>query len=170
MKGQAETVQLVKAPTKNISRKIKILSPKKKSGIHTNLKAQEYSQGSAPQFANAVAHIRDGYPKKAVTDLAERLGISQEILVKSVGLSARTIRSRKNKLTPLESDRLVRIEQVFGEACDVLRDEERVRRWFNKPAFGLGGAKPIDMQQIFLLIEDYANEANAKNSQFIVCL
>jgi putative toxin-antitoxin system antitoxin component (TIGR02293 family) len=94
-------------------------------------------------FAKTVALIRQGYAKRSVAELAAKLQVTREQLLQAVGLSARTIRGRKVRLTPLETDRLVRVEQVFKKACDVLGTD--AASWMTQPAYGFGGTKPLDM-------------------------
>ncbi len=96
-------------------------------------------------FAQAVGLIRKGYSKGSVAELADKLRVSREQLVHAVGLSARTIRGRKDRLTPLETDRLVRLEKVFEKACEVLGSEQEAADWMTQPAYGFGGIKPLDM-------------------------
>lgn len=94
-------------------------------------------------FAKAVALIRQGYAKRSVAELAAKLQVTREQLLQAVGLSPRTIRGRKVRLTPLETDRLVRVEQVFKKACHVLGTD--AASWMTQPAYGFGGTKPLDM-------------------------
>jgi putative toxin-antitoxin system antitoxin component (TIGR02293 family) len=94
-------------------------------------------------FAKTLELIRQGYAKRSVAKLAAQLQVTQEQLLHAVGLSPRTIRGRKDRLTSLETDRLVRVEQVFQKAFEVLGTE--AASWMSQPAYAFGGIKPLDM-------------------------
>jgi putative toxin-antitoxin system antitoxin component (TIGR02293 family) len=96
-------------------------------------------------FVEAVDLIRAGYLKRSVAELAGKLQVTQEHLLQAVSLSPRTIRGRKNRLTALETDRLVRVEQVFQKASAVLGSQQNAVEWMTSPAYGFGGIKPLDM-------------------------
>lgn len=98
---------------------------------------------SGDTFARTVDAIRHGYSKRSVAKLATQLKVTQAQLLHAVGLSPRTIRGRKDRLTSLETDRLVRVEQVFQKAQEVLGAD--AANWMTDPAYGLGGTKPLDM-------------------------
>ena len=98
---------------------------------------------SSNTFAQTVNAIRQGYSKRSVAKLAVQLQVTQEQLLHAVGLSPRTIRGRKGRLTSLETDRLVRVEQVFQKAQEVLGAD--AASWMTDPAYGLDGTKPLDM-------------------------
>lgn len=96
------------------------------------------------QVVAVIESIRAGLPKAKITTLAEKLGLTQTRLLESVGLVPRTLRNREERLTPVEGERLLRVEQVFDEAVRILGSEERARKWITTPAYGLGNLKPLD--------------------------
>jgi putative toxin-antitoxin system antitoxin component (TIGR02293 family) len=96
-------------------------------------------------FAKTIATIRQGYSKRCVAELAAKLHVTQDQLLHAVGLSPRTIRGRTDRLSLLETDRLVRLEQVFKKACEVFGTQAEAADWLTQPAYGFGGIKPLDL-------------------------
>jgi putative toxin-antitoxin system antitoxin component (TIGR02293 family) len=53
--------------------------------------------------------------------------------------------SRRTKLTPEETEKILRIKHLFEHATKVFGSEEEARHWLNNPAYGLEGQRPIDL-------------------------
>lgn len=73
--------------------------------------------------------------------------VSQADILAAVG-TARTLKRRmvaRQKLTPQESGRLVRIARLVAIASDVLGDEARARNWVSQPNRALGGRRPLEV-------------------------
>ena len=113
-----------------------------KSGLRSSA---EPAAGTNDGFTRAVETIRRGYSRRYVGELAARLHVPQEQLLRAVTLSPRTIRGRTARLSPLETDRLVRVEQVFQKACEVFDTKEEAASWLVQPAYGFDGIKPLDL-------------------------
>ena len=63
-------------------------------------------------------------------------------------IPARTLkhrRSRKQTLSPDESDKLARLIRVFDQAVAVFGDRERARNWLNKPKKRFEERTPLQM-------------------------
>jgi putative toxin-antitoxin system antitoxin component (TIGR02293 family) len=93
--------------------------------------------------------IRKGVPSKTFSEIAKRVGLAQAELAKKLGLSPRTMASRlaakRTKLTAEESEKTLRIQQIFDQATRVFGTEEEAREWLTSPAYGLEGQRPIDL-------------------------
>jgi putative toxin-antitoxin system antitoxin component (TIGR02293 family) len=67
--------------------------------------------------------VREGIPVKALGVLALRLDLAQAEISEKIGIPLRTL-SRRNaensRLTPAESDRTVRLAQVYANAAETL--------------------------------------------------
>jgi len=109
---------------------------------------QPAGASAAPDFtpANLIEMIHLGLPVQELMDLQVRLAVPMDQLVPLLGLSKATLHRRKagGKLTPAESDRVVRYARLMGKAVEVLESEENARQWLSSPQFGLGGAVPLD--------------------------
>jgi putative toxin-antitoxin system antitoxin component (TIGR02293 family) len=93
--------------------------------------------------------IRKGMPSKTFSEVAKRVGLAQADLAKKLGLSPRTMASRLavrgTKLTAEESEKTLRIQQIFEQATRVFGTEDEAREWLTSPAHGLEGQRPIDL-------------------------
>jgi putative toxin-antitoxin system antitoxin component (TIGR02293 family) len=109
-----------------------------------------------------ILKIREGIPAKAFVDTAKRLGLSQRELAEKLGLAPRTIAARVGaaggKLNPEESEKILRVQEVFDQAARVFESEQAGREWLISPAYGLKGQRPIDLLDIepgSKLVRDY---------------
>jgi|SRR5580658_9572612 putative toxin-antitoxin system antitoxin component (TIGR02293 family) len=91
--------------------------------------------------------IRSGLPFTSLERVSKYLEITPLVMVESLGLAKRTVarRAQEKKLSPSESERLVRLTRVFAEAKNVLGSEEKARRWTLKPSRALAGAIPLSL-------------------------
>lgn len=107
------------------------------------------SAGTGKYFRVLVEEIRKGVPSKIFVETAKRMGLGQEELARKLGLKPRTIASRlasrEKKLNPNESERVLRIKQIFDQAVQVFGSEEQAREWVMNTAYGLEGQRPIDL-------------------------
>src|ERR1700721_4262156 len=80
--------------------------------------------------------VREGLPVKALLLLAERLDLRQAEIAEKIGIPRRTLTRRlqqHSRLTAAESDRAVRLAQVFSPAADTLGDEDKAAAWLKTP-------------------------------------
>jgi putative toxin-antitoxin system antitoxin component (TIGR02293 family) len=75
----------------------------------------------------------------------EHLKASDDLLAQALGISARTLRRRRETgtLTPDESDRLVLLAEIVVRARQALDGAEAVREWLRTPHSMLGGESPL---------------------------
>jgi putative toxin-antitoxin system antitoxin component (TIGR02293 family) len=91
--------------------------------------------------------VREGLPAKALFLLAKRLELTQAEISAKVGIPQRTLTrrmARNARLTAAESDRTVRLAQVFATAAETLGTEEKAAQWLKTPNRALRGGCPID--------------------------
>jgi len=90
--------------------------------------------------------INLGLPIGELEYLRSHLDVPIDRLTQNIGLSRATFHRRKaaGRLTPDESDKVVRFAQLLGLANKVLENEEDARRWLTSPQYGLGGAVPLN--------------------------
>ena len=122
--------------------------------------ARKYSQAA---FRNAVRKhvsksasgdvpgadsIREGLEISTLDEIRERLGLSEELLERTLHVSTRTLQRRRkvaDRLSPAESDRLWRILHVFKLALEAFDyHEEAARTWLTTPKAILRGEAPIE--------------------------
>ncbi|MGB7547091.1 MAG: antitoxin Xre/MbcA/ParS toxin-binding domain-containing protein [Terracidiphilus sp.] len=91
--------------------------------------------------------VREGLPVKALLLLAERLDLKQAEISEKIGIPRRTLTRRlaqHERLTAAESDRAVRLAQVYSTAAETLGDEEKAAAWLKTPNRALRGGRPLD--------------------------
>jgi putative toxin-antitoxin system antitoxin component (TIGR02293 family) len=91
--------------------------------------------------------VREGLPAEALFLLAKRLGLTQAEISAKIGIPQRTLTrrlTRKGRLTAGESDRTVRLAQVFATATETLGSEEKAAQWLKATNRALRGGRPLD--------------------------
>lgn len=93
-----------------------------------------------------VALLRRGLPIAEMETLQLAMGLPQEAMAPLLGISRATLHRRllAGKLSPAESDRLLRHARLLGLANAVLESPSDARQWLQARQFGLGGATPLD--------------------------
>jgi putative toxin-antitoxin system antitoxin component (TIGR02293 family) len=91
--------------------------------------------------------VRAGLPVKALSLLAERLDLRQAQISEKIGIPKRTLTRRlaqHSRLTAAESDRTVRLAQVYSTAAETLGDGDKAAAWLKTPNRALRGGRPLD--------------------------
>lgn len=90
--------------------------------------------------------VQRGLPFDELEALRVALDLPLDQLAPKLGMSLATLHRRKQegRLTQAESDRLMRYARLMRQAMELFRDETSSREWLKRPAFGLGGAVPLD--------------------------
>lgn len=104
-------------------------------------------KGAARQGAPSavVKALKAGLPVKELDDLRSALDLPMDKLAPLLGISKATLHRRKGagKLDAAESDRVLRLARLLGQAAAVMESLEAGRRWLAAPQIGLGGATPL---------------------------
>lgn len=105
--------------------------------------------GLAPRETSRLLGVLDeGLPFAAFERLLRTAGLSASELAQAVAIPARTLVRRRHagRLTPAESDRLVRVSRILARAVDVYEGNlERAVLWLKAPIAALGGKRPLDL-------------------------
>jgi putative toxin-antitoxin system antitoxin component (TIGR02293 family) len=91
--------------------------------------------------------VREGLPVKALLLLAERLDMRQAEISEKIGIPKRTLSRRltqHERLTAAESDRAVRLAQVYSTAAETLGDGDKAAAWLKTSNRALRGGRPLD--------------------------
>lgn len=89
---------------------------------------------------------QQGLPLDALQDLVA-LGFSMKEMQELV-INPRTLRhrrARRERLSPEESDRVVRLARTVSSAERTFGDREHAWRWLRKPNRSLRGHRPLDL-------------------------
>jgi len=104
--------------------------------------------GRAVISSGALAEmVREGLPAEALFRLAKQLDLRQAEISEKIGIPQRTLTrrmARHARLTAAESDRTVRMAQVYATAVDTLGSEDKATQWLKTPNRALRGARPLD--------------------------
>lgn len=113
-----------------------------------NVLGGELILGRPLNKAGALADlVREGLPVKSLLLLAERLGIRQAEISEKIGIPKRTLTrrlSQHSRLTAAESDRAVRLAQVYSNAAETLGNGDKAATWLKTPNRALRGGRPLD--------------------------
>lgn len=100
-------------------------------------------QGTASQTIGAV---RKGLPAGRLEKLEEALAVDRALLLRVLGISERTVQRKhlaSARLSPAASDRLSRIDRIFGLAVEVFGDADKAAEWLKRPSRALGKELPL---------------------------
>jgi putative toxin-antitoxin system antitoxin component (TIGR02293 family) len=91
--------------------------------------------------------VREGLPVKALFLLAERMDLRQAEISEKIGIPQRTLTRRlaqHSRLSASESDRTVRLAQVYATASETLGSGDKAAAWLKTPNRALRGGRPLD--------------------------
>lgn len=94
-----------------------------------------------------VSAIRRGFPLQALDSFATNIGSSNSELGEMLDISARALagRRRKQRLSPAESERLLRLAKTVAWTEDVFGDLSNGLAWLKSSNISLGGVAPISL-------------------------
>jgi putative toxin-antitoxin system antitoxin component (TIGR02293 family) len=90
--------------------------------------------------------IQKGLRFSELKTLQDTLDLPFEKLAAKLCISRSTLQRRKaaGRLSPDESDKVLRFARLLEHATDVFGNIEKARAWLKFPQHGLGGAVPLD--------------------------
>jgi putative toxin-antitoxin system antitoxin component (TIGR02293 family) len=93
-----------------------------------------------------IDQVKAGLAIDAFTRLQAALGVTASELATVIGLPSRTLARRKKqgRLSPEESEHLVRIARLYEMAVDVMGHAEEARRWMKTARPALGNRTPLE--------------------------
>jgi putative toxin-antitoxin system antitoxin component (TIGR02293 family) len=93
-----------------------------------------------------IRRIQKGLPFSDLRVLQDSIDMPFEQLAAKLAISRSTLQRRKTagRLSPDESDKVMRFSQLLEHATKVFGDVEKARAWLKHPQRGLGGAVPLD--------------------------
>jgi len=93
-----------------------------------------------------IRRIQKGLPFSDLKVLQDSIDMPFEQLAAKLSISRSTLQRRKaaGRLSPDESDKVIRYSRLVRQAADFFGDIEKARAWLKHPQYGLGGAVPLD--------------------------
>lgn len=96
--------------------------------------------------AELIRQIQKGLRFSELETLQNSIALPFEQLAAKLSISRSTLQRRKaaGRLSPDESDKVMRLSRLLEHATNVFGDVEKARAWLKFPQRGLGGAVPLD--------------------------
>src|SRR6266496_3390279 len=96
--------------------------------------------------SDLIRQIQKGLRFSELETLQNSLEMPFEQLAAKLCISRSTLQRRKaaGRLSPDESDKVMRFSRLLEHATNVFGDIEKARAWLKFPQHGLGGAVPLD--------------------------
>jgi putative toxin-antitoxin system antitoxin component (TIGR02293 family) len=96
-----------------------------------------------------IRQIQKGLRFSELKTLQETIDLPFDQLAAKLCISRSTLHRRKaaGRLSPDESDKVMRLSGLLDHAAKVFGDVEKARAWLKFPQVGLGGAVPLDYAQ-----------------------
>ena len=93
-----------------------------------------------------IRRIQKGLPFSDLKALQDSIDMPFEQLAAKLSISRSTLQRRRaaGRLSPDESDKVIRFARLLEHATDVFGDVNKARAWLKFPQHGLGGAVPLD--------------------------
>ena len=93
-----------------------------------------------------IRRIQKGLPFSELKALQNNIDLPLEQVAGKLSISRSTLQRRKSagRLSPDESDKVLRFARLLEHAESVFGDIEKARAWLKFPQHGLGGAVPLD--------------------------
>jgi putative toxin-antitoxin system antitoxin component (TIGR02293 family) len=107
---------------------------------------KKMSSAKAKHPTELIRKIQKGLRFSELETLQNSIGMPFEQLAAKLCISRSTLQRRKvaGRLSPDESDKVMRLSRLLEHATNVFGDIERARAWLKFPQRGLGGAVPLD--------------------------
>jgi putative toxin-antitoxin system antitoxin component (TIGR02293 family) len=93
-----------------------------------------------------IRKIQKGLRFSELETLQNSIDLPFEQLAAKLAISRSTLQRRKatGRLSPDESDKVIRYSRLVQQAADFFSDIGKARAWLKHPQYGLGGAVPLD--------------------------
>jgi putative toxin-antitoxin system antitoxin component (TIGR02293 family) len=125
---------------------IKLCQLNMKDAMKTATVEKKTASAKAKHPTDLIRQIQKGLRFTELETLQNSIGLPFDQLAAKLCISRSTLQRRKaaGRLSPDESDRVVRYSRLLKHATRVFGDIDRARAWLKHPQFGLGGAVPLD--------------------------
>lgn len=102
--------------------------------------------GEESGAARLAASVRAGLPVSLVDEVVAE-GLVSAAELDRLAVSRKTLAHRRGlgRLSPEQSDRLMRLLRVIAQARDTFGGMEKAARWLRRPTRVLDGAAPLDL-------------------------
>ena len=107
---------------------------------------KKMSSAKTKHPSELIRKIQKGLRFSELETLQNSIELPFEQLAAKLAISRSTLQRRKaaGRLSPDESDKVMRLSRLLEHATNVFGDIQRARAWLKFPQRGLGGAIPLD--------------------------
>ena len=114
--------------------------------MKTTLPEKKSAQARKAHSHGVIRRIQKGFPFRELQMLQDTIDLPLEQLAAKLLISRSTLQRRKaaGRLSPGESDKVMRFSRLFARATDFFGNIDKARAWLKHPQRGLGGAIPLD--------------------------
>jgi putative toxin-antitoxin system antitoxin component (TIGR02293 family) len=114
--------------------------------MKTGTVEKKMPSAKAKHPSDLIRQIQKGLRFSELETLQHSIDMPFEQLAAKLSISRSTLQRRKiaGRLSPDESDRVMRLSRLLEHATNVFGDIEKARVWLKFPQRGLGGAVPLD--------------------------
>src|SRR5438552_18801823 len=114
--------------------------------MKTAIVEKKTPSGKAKHPTELIRQIQKGLRFSELETLQNSIDLPFEQLAAKLCISRSTLQRRKaaGRLSPDESDKVLRFARLLEHATDVFGDVDKARAWLKHPQCGLGGAGPPD--------------------------
>ena len=115
---------------------------------------------TAASSSELIRQVERGFSFKTLQALESRSGIAVSRIASVIGIPERTLARRKasGRLSPDESERLLRISAVFEDAVDLFEgDVAAAVNWLTAPRRALGNQSPLNYSRTELGAREVEN-------------
>jgi putative toxin-antitoxin system antitoxin component (TIGR02293 family) len=107
---------------------------------------KKMSSAKAKHPTELIRKIQKGLRFSELETLQNSIDLPFEQLAAKLAISRSTLQRRKaaGRLSPDESDKVMRLSRLLEHAKKVFGDVDKARAWLKHPQYGLGGAVPLD--------------------------
>ena len=107
---------------------------------------KKMSSAKAKHSTELIRKIQKGLRFSELETLHNSIALPFEQLAAKLSISRSTLQRRKaaGRLSPDESDKVIRYSRLVQQAADFFGEIEKARAWLKHPQYGLGGAVPLD--------------------------
>jgi putative toxin-antitoxin system antitoxin component (TIGR02293 family) len=107
---------------------------------------KKMSSAKTKHSSELIRKIQKGLRFSELETLQNSIDLPFEQLAAKLAISRSTLQRRKaaGRLSPDESDKVMRLSRLLEHATNVFGDIQSARAWLKFPQRGLGGAIPLD--------------------------
>ncbi len=101
-----------------------------------------------PTPSHVIETVRKGFHTERLDKMAQTLSVDRAVLLGILGVSERTLQRKyrsSDRLSPGASDRLSRVDRIFGLATEVFGSKERAVQWLKRSSRALGNEVPLEL-------------------------